>query len=540
MSYGYNPQMTAQSPQMPYPGGQPQLSLAGMPPGGMPPPGLANMDNINLPNPANLPPLPPQLNKQFGAQAALLGLPTIAPLDPMAVGLPPSLDNQQVPALPSLGAASQAVLNGQAPQLPQLSQAEMAQFVLPTLGPLGGGLKKNGKGKGKKAQLSLANVKLPPPEQVYAQNPGLSPEMEGQMEGLKSLLQGQQVTPESVTLPPLMANALPPDAMPNLDVPDASAGASLPALANLPNLGNPGLPSPMAGGQLPPFPALPQVSPMAGGQLPSLPALPQVPGGPMDSSLLSQSSTMGQTELPPLPSLPGVTTQPVNLNDLPPIPTPPPMPPGVSAQAGIPGYSSPMSQAQIQQILAAAPMPPTAIAEPPPPPSDMDYPMPVMPAGPVKGARPGMAGLQTASGSGSQSGSQLAAATKISEEQAKAETDKFNKWLDSFHQYQNNYMKQQQQWRNYRSAMAKGATGLQAKFLPELPPIQTEAMIPGDIAALMPPSPLQKPSYVEKKQFYKTYEGFLRQSAKPASQAAICTSQHGRAAHAKRAVRLPA
>lgn len=151
MSYGYNPQMTAQSPQMPYPGGQPQLSLAGMPPGGMPPPGLANMDNINLPNPANLPPLPPQLNKQFGAQAALLGLPTIAPLDPMAVGLPPSLDNQQVPALPSLGAASQAVLNGQAPQLPQLSQAEMAQFVLPTLGPLGGGLKKNGKGKGKKS-----------------------------------------------------------------------------------------------------------------------------------------------------------------------------------------------------------------------------------------------------------------------------------------------------------------------------------------------------------------------------------------------------
>jgi hypothetical protein len=43
-------------------------------------------------------------------------------------------------------------------------------------------------------------------------------------------------------------------------------------------------------------------------------------------------------------------------------------------------------------------MPPTGIAEPPPPP-DMDMSMPAMPPALPKGARPGMAGLQTATGS---------------------------------------------------------------------------------------------------------------------------------------------
>merc|ERR1719262_1058133 len=115
--------------------------------------------------------------------------------------------------------------------------------------------------------------------------------------------------------------------------------------------------------------------------MPAIPALPQLPGGeplpaqmlppppqvqipalapgaqmpPMDASLLSQGSTMGQTQLPPLPNIPGVSVPPVNPDQLPPIPELPPMPQGVSAQNGIQGYSPPMSQTQIQQLLAAAP-----------------------------------------------------------------------------------------------------------------------------------------------------------------------------------------
>lgn len=473
---GADPQMSlANMPPLP-PAGNPQLSLANLPPlppGANPQMSLANMANIQQ-QMAALPALPAALNKQFGAQAAMIGLPTVPPADPAAFGIPPNIMDQQVPQLPPLSASTQAVLQGQTPKLPQLSQAELAQFALPTLGPLGAGLKRKGKGKGNKKSLSLANVKLPTPEQVYAQNPGLSPAQEGQMEATGALLQG-----EPAGLPPLMANALPPDAMPALNVPDASdvsAGASLPALANFPAY--PGMSSPALNtAQLPALPTMDPSLMMQGSTMSQaeLPPLPNMPGGstPPVASLLSQGSTMGQTTLPELPNLPGGSSPPVNPDLLPPLPSLPPLPPNMSPEAGIPGYSPPMSQAQVQTILASAPLPPTGIAEPPPPP-DIGMTMPMMAAGPPAAGRPQFAGLQQGSGSGSQ----VSVATMMSEKQLQQENAKFDKWLSEFHQYQKNYMKQQQQWRDYNQAMQKGTTGLEKKFLPSLPEVQPEAMIP--------------------------------------------------------------
>merc|ERR1719214_45798 len=116
-----------------------------------------------------------------------------------------------------------------------------------------------------------------------------------------------------------------------------------------------------------------------------------------------------------------------------------------------------------------------------------------MSAAPPGGGRPQFAGLQQASGTGAQ----ITAATKASQQQLAEENSKFDKWLNNFHQYQNNFMKQQEQWRDYRQALRTHTTGLQAKFLPELPPMQSEALIPGNMAAVMP-SPQHQNSYLEK------------------------------------------
>jgi hypothetical protein len=121
--------------------------------------------------------------------------------------------------------------------------------------------------------------------------------------------------------------------------------------------------------------------------------------------------------------------------------------------------------------------------------------MPTMPAAPADG-RPQFAGLQQASGTGAQ----MTAATKAAEQVAKDTNTKFDSWLNNFHQYQSNFQKQQGQWRDYRQALRTHTTGLTAKFLPELPPMQSEALIPGNMAAVMPPpqNPQQRSSYLEK------------------------------------------